>query len=763
MSAFETSPALHLNAKHTEDLRKSGLSDDTIRACDFRTESDSNRIARCLAWKSPAKVLGTCLLIPFYGADGRPLDYVRAKPDEPFLSRKARAAGQKPAKYLSPYGRESRAYFPPGTRAAVLADASIPLMITEGEKKAAKADQEGFRCIGLVGVFNFAKKRTGDPESIPQFIDDLEGVDWRDRPVYIAYDSDILDNDNVRLAEWRLARLLGRHGAVVKVLRIPSAADGSKQGLDDFLVAKGAGDLSRLLEEAKPATAPPQRRDDWDDPHRLAIAFLRSLRAEADPRRLICWNGEFCRWSDGGYRLVPVSEIDGPLREWMRREFIRVAKIHLRAYELAKSEFEAGLAKKEPKHPTTIPVTNARAANALGALRSIVRVPHDLEPPVWLEGEHPAPAGLLPMFNGIFDPAKGRLHPLDPDFFTLNVLPYEYVPNAPAPANWLKFLGQLWGDDRESIECLQEWFGYLLTADTRQQKILMLVGPKRCGKGTLLRVVQSLIGPGNVASPTLGSLAGPFGLQPLLGKSLATVGDARLSGRSDVMAVAERLLGISGEDSQTVERKHMTSVTMKLPTRFVLATNELPRLSDSSSALAGQFIVLPLTNSFYGREDHGLAERLLAELPGILHWAIGGWKRLRARGHFVQPPCGADLVTELEDLTSPIGAFVREKCLVGPGERIEVEELYRVWRRWCEDHGRREPGTEQSFGRDLRAAVPKLAVKRPQLNGERWRDYCGVRLRQISDFDRASEDVADADGPDPPPSAIFSFAHKTNS
>lgn len=766
MSLPEAAPELPLSPKHLEDLRKSGLSDETIRACKFRTESDPAKIARWLAWKSPASVLGPCLLIPFYGPEGKLLEYVRAKPDEPFLSAKAKADGKKPAKYLSPVGRASRAYFPPGTRAAVLGDASVPLIITEGEKKAAKADQEGFPCIGLVGVFNFAEKRERDSDSPAQFIGDLEGVAWKDRPVVIAFDSDILDNDSVRLAEWRLAALLTRHGATVRVARIPSAPSGAKRGLDDFLVAEGAAAWVKLSGEAKPPVAPPQRRDDWDDPHRLAATFLKSLRAEIGHRRLICWNGEFCRWSDGGYRLVPVSEIDGPLREWMRREFIRVAKIQIRAYEKAKAEFEAGLAKKDPKYPTTIPVTNARAANALGALRSIVRVPHDLEPPVWLEGDHPAPAGLLPMRNGIFDLAAGRLHPLDPDFFTLNVLPYDYVPNAPAPADWLKFLGQLWGEDRAAIACLQEWFGYLLTPDTRQQKILMLIGPKRCGKGTLLRVAQALIGPGNAASPTLGSLAGPFGLQPLLGKSLATVGDARLSGRADVSAIAERLLGISGEDSQTVERKHTTSLTLKLPTRFVLATNELPRLTDSSNALAGHFIVLSLTNSFFGREDHGLAARLLAELPGILRWAIQGAERLRARGHFVQPVSGAELVTELEDLASPVGAFVRATCRVGPGERIEVGEMYSAWKRWCEEHGRREPGTEQSFGRDLRAAVPKFEVKRPQLNGERWWEYVGVRLRRATDFDRASADVADADGSEPPPSstsADFSYARETNS
>jgi hypothetical protein len=39
------------------------------------------------------------------------------------------------------------------------------------------------------------------------------------------------------------------------------------------------------------------------------------------------------------------------------------------------------------------------------------------------------------------------------------------------------------------------------------------------------------VGDDNVAGPTLSSLGGEFGLQPLIGKPLAVVSDARFSGR----------------------------------------------------------------------------------------------------------------------------------------------------------------------------------------------------------------------------------------
>ena len=173
-----------------------------------------------------------------------------------------------------------------------------------------------------------------------------------------------------------------------------------------------------------------------------------------------------------------------------------------------------------------------------------------------------------------------------------------------------------------------------------------------------------MIGPENVAGPTLSGLATNFGLQPLIGKPLAIISDARLSGKSDAAVVVERLLSITGEDALTIDRKHLPAWTGTLPTKFALISNELPRLSDSSGALAGRLILLQLTRSFYGREDHGLTDLLMTELPGILLWAIEGWRRLRERGHFLQPDSGRQMIEEMEDLASPIGAFLKERCVV---------------------------------------------------------------------------------------------------
>jgi putative DNA primase/helicase len=311
------------------------------------------------------------------------------------------------------------------------------------------------------------------------------------------------------------------------------------------------------------------------------------------------------------------------------------------------------------------------------------------------------------------------------------VLPFHFDPTAGPPVRWLEFLHKVWRDDPEAVDTLQDWFGYCLLPWTELQKILLIVGPKRSGKGTISRVLKATIGEDNAAGPTLASLGTNFGLQGLLNKTLAVISDARLSGRTDVAIITERLLSISGEDGVDVDRKFLPPLnSVKLKARFVILTNELPRLIDSSGALVSRFIVLRQTESWFGREDHALTVKLLQESPSILLWSIQGYRRLQERGHFVQPESGLHIVEQLEDLSSPIGAFIRECCEVGPDYGEFVRDLFSKWQMWCEAKGKKDVGNEQTFGVNLRAALPSIGMRRPSVEGERVRKYLGIRLRR---------------------------------
>jgi putative DNA primase/helicase len=374
-----------------------------------------------------------------------------------------------------------------------------------------------------------------------------------------------------------------------------------------------------------------------------------------------------------------------------------------------------------------------KVGDVLDALAAAAQVPSTVQAPTWLGDAGPTEASeIFACANGLLHMPTRTLLPHTPAFFGVNAVEYPYLTRGKNPVTWLSFLKSLWGDDQESIDTLQELFGLLLTLDTSHQKMFMVIGPKRSGKGTIARVLKALLGGENVVGPTLSSLTQNFGLAPLISKSLAIISDARFGRHPDATVMVERLLAITGEDTITIDRKHRDPWTGRLPTRFLILTNELPRLTDASGALASRFIILVLTHSFYGREDRTLEGRLLSELSEILQWALNGYDRLRSRGHFVQPRSAKQFGEELADLGSPIGAFVRERCVIDRYLCVECEKLYTAWTQWCKEQHRDHHGTIQTFGRDLRAVVPGLATTQPRdpETGERLRYYQGIGLQQ---------------------------------
>lgn len=417
----------------------------------------------------------------------------------------------------------------------------------------------------------------------------------------------------------------------------------------------------------------------------------------------------------------------GVFYRWARSHYVEEAYEAMRA---SVYRFLDGAQVEKNGEPAPFNPNKSKVAHVLEALAAEAQLPTETRPPEWLDGTDQWPAAeILPCRNGLLHLPTREMIGHSPAFFGLNAVDYGFDPSAGEPVEWLAFLRSIWGDDTETIETLQELFGLLLTPDTSHQKAFMLVGPKRSGKGTIARVLTALLGRENVAGPTLGSLSQNFGLAPLIGKPLAIVSDARLGGRADVHVIAERLLAITGEDSLTIDRKFREAWTGRLPTRFFILTNELPRLTDASGALASRFIVLVMDRSFFGQEDLGLTDRLLHELPGILLWAMDGRDRLARRGHFHQPQSAMQAIEELGDLGSPVGTFLRERCALDPYRCVECGRLYEAWVRWCQEQGRDHPGTAQTFGRDLRAAVPGMRVSQVRGDdGVRARYYQGLDL-----------------------------------
>lgn len=181
-------------------------------------------------------------MVPHQGDD--PFFRVRYLPDPASLDGQT----EKPPRYAQLAGTGVAAYFPALVDwRALVADANQPLILTEGELKAACATKHDFPTVGLGGVYSWRSVGRG-----VEFLPELESISWVKRHVYLCFDSDYRQNGMVCAALGELANELADRGAWVKLVMLPTLAEAPKTGLDDFLVSEGAEAFLKLLQQASP-------------------------------------------------------------------------------------------------------------------------------------------------------------------------------------------------------------------------------------------------------------------------------------------------------------------------------------------------------------------------------------------------------------------------------------------------------------------------------------------------------------------------------
>jgi Domain of unknown function (DUF3854) len=133
-----------------------------------------------------------------------------------------------------------------------LADPSIPLWITEGQKKADALVSHGVCAIALLGVWNFKGKNAFGGTTL---LADFDVVAWNGRDVRLVFDSDVMNKPHVRQALDRLTEHLQRKGAHVTAVYLPQEA-GKKVGVDDYLLTHAIDALEGLVEAPRPQPQP---------------------------------------------------------------------------------------------------------------------------------------------------------------------------------------------------------------------------------------------------------------------------------------------------------------------------------------------------------------------------------------------------------------------------------------------------------------------------------------------------------------------------
>ena len=331
--------------------------------------------------------------------------------------------------------------------------------------------------------------------------------------------------------------------------------------------------------------------------------------------------------------------------------------------------------------------------------------------------------------NGFLKLRSGKLYPHDRARLITRLAGASYDPDATAPT-WLRFLDDVTGGDKALQTYLQCMVGYMLTGSTREQCIFFLYGDGSNGKSTFLEVLAELMGSYamNAQSETITarrqSDSPRADIARLKGARLVTISECP----ADVWLDEAIVKQLTGGDVVTARYLYGREFEFRPEFKLIMATNHKPRIRGTDSGIWRRIRLVPFTQRIPDdKQDLQLPDKLRAELPGILNWALDGlrqWLAASAGGkRRGMPHCPAvDSATAeyrgeqdrlkqfLEDCTEPAASYT-----------IQAGVLYQVYRRWCEENGERYPLTGTKFGREVAKGLKRVKTRTSF-------EYCDLRL-----------------------------------
>ncbi len=145
---------------------------------------------------------------------------------------------------------------------------------------------------------------------------------------------------------------------------------------------------------------------------------------------------------------------------------------------------------------------------------------------------------------------------------------------------------------------------------------------------------------------------------------------------------------LTGRDAITARGMYEKQSTTFLP-QFTLwfFGNYKPKISDSSAGMWRRVRVIEFGQPIAEAEkDRSLSQKLEAELPGILNWALEGLLRVQRRGVFV-PESVLSATAEYKAEQDPLGAFLGDCCELHPTFSISRAAMWSLWEAWAIDNG----------------------------------------------------------------------------
>jgi putative DNA primase/helicase len=342
---------------------------------------------------------------------------------------------------------------------------------------------------------------------------------------------------------------------------------------------------------------------------------------------------------------------------------------------------------------------------------------------------------LLGLPDGeVLDLRTGERRAASPDDLITRALPV--APKGTCP-RWLKYLQEAHPNDEQLIAYLQRWAGYCLTASTKEDMILFLIGVGGSGKGTFAEPLQKLLADYCVSIP-IGMLLESTNedrrlnyIASLRGARLALCNEGSKMQRLDSRGI--KLL--TGGGWLTGRRLGHQPVNFKATHKIVVLANDNPVL-ELDDAMKQRVHVVPFTQKFRGEqnEEKGLREFFAEpeQLQGIFAWMLEGCLAYQREG--LKPPASVTATTEQYFKDADLfEQFLQEETEEAKGTDVflPTEAGFRRYAAWCERQGYTDKlvvGTTTTFAASLKQKRPHLNFGRTSMGKDRVRGFAGIRL-----------------------------------
>lgn len=328
----------------------------------------------------------------------------------------------------------------------------------------------------------------------------------------------------------------------------------------------------------------------------------------------------------------------------------------------------------------------------------------------------------LNVINGMLNLKTMTLKPFSEDYYSTIRLNVRFNKGEKCPI-WIKSLNEILEEDQEKIGTLQEFMGLCFTRVTKFEKMLVMLGEGSNGKSTIIKILEKMLTPENVANVPIEKLDQPNYLAGLFGKL------ANISVETGAKSVFfdNYVKSIVSGDTIEAHAKYENQIRFRPFCKMILAANNLPRTDDKSHGFFRRLLILKFNKRFTEKDmNRDLRDILESEINGIFNWCMEGLDRLMRRGHFITLKSSEDSVTEYMKENNSALAFIDDCCEFNHEFSITKKALYWKYKSWCIDSGLKPMGIKV-FGKELRRAKPGLIDEGRVEEGRSWG---GIQIKE---------------------------------